>query len=981
MENNENADKVQSAGDAPGLESSKQSSTTDEKPLLSERHDDPAIPPLMPVASADSVEPDSTATENPVNLKIESSGSPQVTEEQQPTADHEPEVGGSSAAPSDPEQHQRSSPPPLTQHVRTITLTSDYRQQHQDSALEGTVNEEHQLGVSESGNGNAGNTSLYVEESVVEGNHQGASEGSYYHQHHYTEENGAGQSVRYREMVDGHHNKQSGGPVQHSELLDAAAAAAGVPTGYIMMEGEEDDQDGRTSAYLGSRLATFQMTLARQVDLEETGNGGGPSAHHSRNEEGHPSSATPDLQHQQQQHHQQQHSGGGHHQQVYSTLLAPRYIMRADLYNHKGELDDSSYDSGAAQEVMVTDGTLDNFGNNVIHVHSSSLQPLQTLQSFSFPSLSSSGRHSPTSAAAAAAAAYNTSDTYQYQQIGNTKLQQQQQEATHHHYGTLHHGSGGTSSGSSSGRLLDSSLYSKIEVIPSYKTALHGATAQVYSHNIPSSSPNNVGVYDHTATLYSASNPTQGTIINYNSPDSSAGLSSSGGIVIGSSNHKMDGISIQMPWTTSSSPMDYGYGTYGMGAGGSLLDISPTELKSMSVGGYSGNYSTTSSQFTSISPAPGGATWYSPPEGNIHVLQTGEILRKIDPDDQASLEGRECANCGVIATSLWRRDSTSHFLCNSCGLYKVTNGVNRPPARQQSSGGNSNSGNGIGGHQPHQPKRSSTAGGGHSSSSNGNGNRRTGLVCSNCSTSTTTLWRRNAQGEPVCNACGLYYKLHSVNRPLTMKKEGIQTRKRKPKAGTSQPTEKTPNKRSKSSHTSGGQLIHQSGSTSQLHLHHPQLDQHYEEMKHELGETDDHELANISNQILGGASAVIHYTPTVITSSSLTVGNGGAVVLMTPSSGLITTAGNGEDDGETDQQHHHHQADGQEDEASTANNADHSPIHLPSTAFLNTHISNLPPLEPVVMMHGSTLVSRGGSPNGTEVSSNIVIRQFDRHID
>lgn len=88
------------------------------------------------------------------------------------------------------------------------------------------------------------------------------------------------------------------------------------------------------------------MTLARQVDLEETGNGGGPSAHHSRNEEGHPSSATPDLQHQQQQHHQQQHSGGGHHQQVYSTLLAPRYIMRADLYNHKGELDDSSYDSG-----------------------------------------------------------------------------------------------------------------------------------------------------------------------------------------------------------------------------------------------------------------------------------------------------------------------------------------------------------------------------------------------------------------------------------------------------------------------------------------------------------------------------------------------------------------------------------------------------------------------------------------------------------
>lgn len=60
-------------------------------------------------------------------------------------------------------------------------------------------------------------------------------------------------------------------------------------------------------------------------------------------------------------------------------------------------------------------------------------------------------------------------------------------------------------------------------------------------------------------------------------------------------------------------------------------------------------------------------------------------------------------------------------------------------------------------------------------------NRRSGVICANCKTSTTTLWRRNNQGEPVCNACGLYYKLHNVNRPQSMKKDGIQTRKRKPK--------------------------------------------------------------------------------------------------------------------------------------------------------------------------------------------------------
>ncbi|XP_036332369.1 box A-binding factor [Rhagoletis pomonella] len=60
-------------------------------------------------------------------------------------------------------------------------------------------------------------------------------------------------------------------------------------------------------------------------------------------------------------------------------------------------------------------------------------------------------------------------------------------------------------------------------------------------------------------------------------------------------------------------------------------------------------------------------------------------------------------------------------------------------------------------------------------------NRRTGVTCANCNTTTTTLWRRNNEGNPVCNACGLYFKLHNTNRPQSMKKDGIQKRKRKPK--------------------------------------------------------------------------------------------------------------------------------------------------------------------------------------------------------
>ena len=42
-------------------------------------------------------------------------------------------------------------------------------------------------------------------------------------------------------------------------------------------------------------------------------------------------------------------------------------------------------------------------------------------------------------------------------------------------------------------------------------------------------------------------------------------------------------------------------------------------------------------------------------------------------------------------------------------------------------------------------------------------NKREGTICANCRTSNTTLWRRNNNGEPVCNACGLYHKLHNVS--------------------------------------------------------------------------------------------------------------------------------------------------------------------------------------------------------------------------
>lgn len=59
--------------------------------------------------------------------------------------------------------------------------------------------------------------------------------------------------------------------------------------------------------------------------------------------------------------------------------------------------------------------------------------------------------------------------------------------------------------------------------------------------------------------------------------------------------------------------------------------------------------------------------------------------------------------------------------------------------------------------------------------------KKVDMSCTNCGTMTTTIWRRNMKGEMVCNACGLYYKLHGVNRPVTMRRDTIHTRRRRPK--------------------------------------------------------------------------------------------------------------------------------------------------------------------------------------------------------
>ncbi|XP_043241075.1 transcription factor GATA-4-like [Amphibalanus amphitrite] len=138
---------------------------------------------------------------------------------------------------------------------------------------------------------------------------------------------------------------------------------------------------------------------------------------------------------------------------------------------------------------------------------------------------------------------------------------------------------------------------------------------------------------------------------------------------------------------------------------------------------------------------------YSYPAGNMTPWGCNNMAG-LSSLQRGAYEFRECVQCGTVTQSCYP-DGTGHFLCGTCFCSPKWKGIT--PSRLYSA------------------RRGSPFA------------RRFHSMCTNCGTTQTTLWRRNADGEPVCNACGLYFKLHGIRRPLSMRKDGIQTRKRKPK--------------------------------------------------------------------------------------------------------------------------------------------------------------------------------------------------------
>lgn len=172
-------------------------------------------------------EADSTIAEDPVNLKREPSND--ITEDASTVLSRE--------------QVEQSSSTPQQNHVRTITLTSEYRQQ--ENAVNSITQQPEQKFTEPAASQQS--SAMYLEEQPSSN-----QPGVYYQEQ---------QSYSQQNEEPAHYARDLTNENKPNKLLESAAAAAGVPTNdyMITMEEEVHGDPGSSASYLGSRLATMQV--------------------------------------------------------------------------------------------------------------------------------------------------------------------------------------------------------------------------------------------------------------------------------------------------------------------------------------------------------------------------------------------------------------------------------------------------------------------------------------------------------------------------------------------------------------------------------------------------------------------------------------------------------------------------------------------------------------------------------------------------
>ncbi|EDO02564.1 hypothetical protein SS1G_05040 [Sclerotinia sclerotiorum 1980 UF-70] len=202
---------------------------------------------------------------------------------------------------------------------------------------------------------------------------------------------------------------------------------------------------------------------------------------------------------------------------------------------------------------------------------------------------------------------------------------------------------------------------------------------------------------------------------------------------------------------------------------------------------YNGNGGSMFSAVTTSGPSHNSyasAGFGGPPRKQVTIGGTEMVSSPLEWDGSGGSLGRHHGSTQSVSDNRSRTDRRQKIPRTASTPNAVLLGQNSMFDNSGPSGPNSPpDGNNMSGFSSVAPSRPGSPGGSkHGSTTNlaaaGQGDNGVPTTCTNCFTQTTPLWRRNPEGHPLCNACGLFLKLHGVVRPLSLKTDVIKKRNR-----------------------------------------------------------------------------------------------------------------------------------------------------------------------------------------------------------